>query len=248
MIHPTLLRVQPIFSKAAWLCAGLMLAACGPGAATPMPEPPSFLRGGQVSPSPAEVTVMAPSTIKNADFVGAPGSAPAGAIVYLTNLDSQNQVVASNVQADGSFTIGATIQSGDELRFIVVNGGKRSTPFDARYESTPEATLTPSVRLECLSIEPGPTLDFKALSMSTLELFISNFCGVPVVLENARLRVNLPDYLVDGNSLPTVAIGSSAVVSIKFSPKQAGLREDVLFFDAVLGATRVRYAVSLFGE
>lgn len=243
MTHHTPIVIAPIICRSL-LVAGLVLAACGPGVATPMPEPPSFLKGDLVSPAPVEIRAV--STIDYTDFLGAPGSAPPGAIVYLTNLDSQNQVVATQVQADGSFTIGSTIQSGDELRFIVVNRGTESAPFDARYDSA-VAQLIVSRRFDCLSIEPGPILQFQALSAPP-ELTINNSCLMPVALENPRFRVGLSDYLLDGNILPNVAVGTSAVIPIQFSPKQAGAREDVLFFDAVLGGTRVRYAVTLFGE
>ena len=64
-----------------WFAGG-----CGPGAATPMPEPPSIsptLLGAPTS----DVKPVIAGTENYVDIEGRPGAAPANATISVTNLD-----------------------------------------------------------------------------------------------------------------------------------------------------------------
>src|SRR3954470_16340831 len=119
------LASSALWSAGVWLFA----SACGPGVATPMPEPPTAfdLSGvnqgviGAKIPADGRVLVIESFT----------GNVPEGAVVRVTNLDTADPVVAGVRVAQGGFDVELIVTDGQELRFEWVNAGEHSAPADA---------------------------------------------------------------------------------------------------------------------
>ena len=69
---------------------------------------------------------------------------------------------------------------------------------------------------------------------------------VSATLGGARSRLGLPDFALETPLPATIAQGASTALRVRSTPTSTGEREDVLFFDLVLGSTTVRYPITLF--
>jgi hypothetical protein len=226
----------------------LLASACGPGVATPMPEPPTATVFDLGEVNKQEVTpVHQPENNDHHVIVGASGAVPAGAVVRVTNLDSMLPVSADSATDQGSFQVVVVVLDGQELRFEWVLGERRSAPADAIFVRPDPASrvfqLMPSPRFECLRLEPGVALDFPADGPATLS--VHNDCASPVTLENPRSRLTLPDFALPDTLPLEVAPGASAELVTDFTRAAAGLREDVLLLDVTLDAETLRYPITL---
>jgi hypothetical protein len=233
-----------VLSAGVWLIA----SACGPGVATPMPEPPAATfdldginRGvllTQVGPDLKEV---------EATYVyGGPDTVPGGATVRITNLDLPSMVSATTAFTNGAFTAVVVASAGQELRFEWLKGSQRSLPADAIAEPNPvtmSLNVAPSPRFECLSFTPGLVLDFTAAAAATLA--IDNRCGEDVTFSNARNRLNLPDFQLQSALPLAVPAGQSAELVVDFTRAALGQREDVLLVDVTRAGATIRYPITL---
>ena len=237
--------------RPAYLVAGVWLltsaSACGPGVATPMPEPPAAafdLNGVNKGVMPADY----PETKQSTHNVFAQaGTVPAGAVVRVTNLDRTDVVAATNARADGSFEVAVDVNDGQELRFEWVQGSTRSAPADALFvEPDPAAIgfdIQPSARFDCLKLTPGFALDFGKATQATL--LLENRCSDPLTLGNARTRLNLADFALPATLPPNVPVGESVSIDVDFTRGAVGLREDILFIDVTRAGTTIRYPITL---
>ncbi len=233
-------------SAAAALCTslGLTLQACGPGAATPVPEPPT-LELGRIGGA-GDGATPASNPEGGREIYGAAGAAPPRSLVRATNLDRTTPVVVSNVAADGSFELGLAVLDGEEVRFDWVRGAERGAPQDAHFivdQGAPFFHFESSQRLDCLQLTPEFVVDFGS---STLGSFaVANECSGDVSLQTPRFRLGLSDFELR-TALPlTLAAHQSVTLELAFTRAQAGAREDTLFFDVVSGAQVIRYPITL---
>jgi hypothetical protein len=229
-----------LLTAGVWLLAG----ACGPGVATPMPEPPTVFDLSQVGGPTQEPALEGQGP---AMIYGAPGSVPAFATVRVTNLDLPVAAAASDARDDGSFNVPVTVENGQELRFDWIQGDQRSEPADALFvqpdPAQPGFTLELSPRFDCLTLTPGYLLELEADGSVTLSLTSS--CDSEVTLDNARSRIGLTDFTLQ-TALPlSLAPGDSTELTIDFSRSTAGFREDTLLVDVTLGAETIRYPITL---
>ena len=222
---------------------GLTLGACGPGVATPVPEPPT-LQLGHIGPPPQGG--VSTSVGGGRQVFGDVGAAPAGSLVRVTNLERPDPVVVASVKSDGSFELKVEVLDGEELRFDWERGAEQGAPQDARFVDDAGAGdfhFEPSTRLACLKLTPGLALDFATGNVQTLA--VQNECAASVVIQNPRLRVGLADFQLR-TALPlTVALGQSVPLEVGFARSVAAAREDTLFFDVVSGGDTSRYPITL---
>lgn len=232
----------------AW-CAGvwLLASACGPGVATPMPEPPTVFNLNDVG-QPDTMTVDYPNDPDIKAIHVFAGRLPAHTTVRVTNLDRTNDTAAVTLPSDelGAELLIAAVD-GDELRFEAVLDGVRSAPADAIFvaESADGRFfhLDPAPRFDCLTL--GYALDF-ATEQASLDL--SNGCSTPVALDNPRLRLGVDDFALQ-TALPLeIPSGESTQLDLTFMRAAGGFREDILFFDVALDGTTRRYPVTLRAE
>lgn len=214
---------------------------CGPGVATPVPEPPTLNLARVGRPSIDEVAQ--PST-NGTDIHGAPGAAPGGALLRITNLDSADPASVVNVKSDGSFDATIVVTDGQELRFDWSRGDESGPPEDARFVvQVPSFRLEPSTRLTCLQLTPGFVVDFAQTTQQTLTL--ANHCSGNVSLAAPRFRVGLVDFTLQTPLPIDVAPGEQASLELGFERAQASAREDTLFFDVESDGSTVRYPITL---
>jgi hypothetical protein len=234
--------------KAVWRLAGvwLLASACGPGAATPMPEPPTLFDLNQVGQPQVEV-VTHPNDPNVEQIEGRAGAVPAGATVHITNLDRQDPPAAVDARADGGFLLPVIVTNGEELRFEWLLGARRSSAADALFVKTQPAanvfTLEPSPRFDCLKLTPADTLDFDSAAQASLTL--ENNCPEPLALSNARARLGLTDFALQTQPATALEPGTKSELVVDFTRSQAGLREDVLLLDVTRAATTIRYPITL---
>ena len=229
------------FAAAFAASAGLGSASCGPGVATPVPEPPT-LRLDHVGPAGKDSN---PQPAANGTHIyGSPGAAPVGAIVRVTNLDGKAPPSVANVVADGSFDVVLNVVSGQELRFDWLRGSERGAPQDAHFVvDAPTFHLEPSARFACVRLTPGFAVDFGITSLQTLVL--GDDCAATVSLSGPRSRLGLPDFTL-ATALPLdVAPSGEAALSLSFRRSQTTAREDTLFFDVSNEGTIIRYPITL---
>jgi hypothetical protein len=244
-------RAQRTLASSALMTAGvwLLASACGPGVATPMPEPPTvFDLSGFMDPG----SVLAHTPLDNRVLVleTTRGNVPPGATVRVTNLDTTDTVVAGPRTPQGGFEVALIVTDGQELRFEWVNGAERSAPADAiisRQDPMGQNfRITPSPRFACLKIIPGFVLDFNDTARATLGL--ENGCNEPVQLSNPRSRLALADFALPATVPTEVPAGESAELAVDFTRDATGPREDVMFIDATLAGTTIRYPITLRAE
>ncbi len=236
--------------SSSWLPVGvwLLTSACGPGVATPMPEPPAAafdLSGVGKGALPA----TAPAT--SASYItAAPGTVPAGSTVRITNLDQTTVVFAVTAAPDGSFLAVAVASAGEELRFEWTKDGQHSEPADGVVLAAEPLAQTIQVqaapRFDCLKLAPGYALDFSTLASQTLQL--QNDCDEAISLQNPRARLSLPDFSLETALPPELAAGEAAELGFTFTREADGLREDVWFVDATQGGQTIRYPITLRAE
>lgn len=233
-------RFPIVLPAGVWFLA----SACGPGAATPMPQPPTVFDLNRVG---ATGTLAASAGYERMESL--PGTVPARATVRVTNLDQPVQAAAVDALDDGSFGITLIVSSGEELRFEWTDGTERSAPADAFFVKPDpmraEFELQPSARFECLELSPPYALDFAGADSLTLTL--TNDCDDTATLANPRARIGLPAFTLPAD-LPSVASGESSEVVVSFDGGDpAVFEEDTLLFDVTLGAETIRYPVTVRG-
>lgn len=226
----------------------LLASACGPGVATPMPEPPIAFDLGAINNMEVTPTKQ-PNDPDAVVFPAGAGTVPAGAVVRITNLDRVNDTSATNATSLGSFEAVAQVTNGEELRFEWVSDSERSAPADAifvRPDPAAQYQLAPSPRFACLKLTPGFVLDFAGKTEVTLGL--ENGCDDTVTLSNVRTRLSLADFALPATLPPEIAAGESARIAVDFARSVVGLREDVLLIDVTLGTETIRYPITLRAE
>jgi hypothetical protein len=244
-------RAQRTLASSALVTAGvwLLASACGPGVATPMPEPPTvFDLSGFMDPG----AVLATMPLDNRVLVleTSRGNVPAGATVRVTNLDTTEAVVAGPGTAQGGFVVALIVTDGQELRFEWVSGTEHSAPADAIISrQDPRGQnfrLTPAPRFACLELIPGFALELNDTTRATLG--IQNGCEEPVQLSNPRSRVGLADFALPATVPAEIPTGESAELAVDFTRSATGPREDVFFVDVTLAGTTIRYPITLRAE
>ena len=225
------------------LAATCALASCGPGVATPIPEPPTFKIGRIGPPAQLEVTATPDGGRR---IHGESGAAPGGAQLQVTNLDRVDSAVFSNVRPDGSFDLNIVVNQGDELRFDWLRGTERGIPEDAHFVLDLDPGLfhfEPSERFACLKVTPVLALDFSAAAEQSLQ--VENECSFNVSFDSARTRLGSTEFSVKTQLPLAIPAQAAAELQVLFARTQPGAREDTLFLD-VTGDTRViRYPVTL---
>jgi hypothetical protein len=222
----------------------LLASACGPGAATPMPQPPTVFDLNRVGPPGTLATSTGYEHME-----ALPGTVPARATVRVTNLDRPVQAAAVDASDDGSFGIEVVVSSGEELRFEWTEGTERSAPADAFFvkpdPAKVEFELQPSARFDCLELSPPYALDFAEADSLTLTL--TNNCDDALTFADPRARIGLPAFTLPAD-LPSLASGDSGEVIVSFDGGDpAVFEEDTLLFDVTLGTENIRYPVTLRG-
>jgi hypothetical protein len=231
------LFLLPPRSRGSWrLLPTLLALGCGPGGASPIPQPPILA----VPIDRLESTPPDPNAHLLPSFGGPPGSVPAGVTVQLTNLDDAEPPTQAIARADGSFTLPAPVDAGDELRFeLLQEDGRRSPPADGVVR--PDYTLQASTRLDCLQLNPG--LSLLGMPNATTTLNIQNDCDETVTLSGPRFRLLPSDFELTSTlplELPAGRQGSLAV-----SVPGGATRENVLFVDVSRAGTTLRYPITL---
>jgi hypothetical protein len=229
----------------ALLGAFVALFGCGPGGATPMPEPPALGVVDSTKVAPVAGVVGGASFPRSVPFEGKAGAAPAGAIVRVMNLDSAAASATTTAAADGSFQLNLEVTPEDELRFQVISETERSEPSDMRVEAG-AFSLTPVVRLDCITLKPGYVVRF-ASSSSEASLEVTNTCPTSVTLQNPRMRSDAAAFEL-ATTLP-LSVPSNASQSLQFEllRTENAVHEDVWFVDITLPNRSVRYPITLFG-
>ena len=223
--------------------AGYTLAACGPGVATPMPEPPT-LRLGRIG-APFATPVLGEGSPTGGRLIqGQPGSAPPDSLLRVTNLDRSDLPVVSNVRADGGFDLSIVVNDGDELRLDWSRGSESGAPQDARFVLDPQLFhFEASTRFACLKFAPELELDFT--NGDAQALAVQNDCDFDVTIATPRTRLGLTDFTLQ-TSLPlAIPAGGQSELLVLFTRTQSGVREDTLLVDVTGNAQLVRYPVTL---
>lgn len=233
---------QVCIATAVCVAASGLSAACGPGVATPIPEPPTLVFERIHPPDTAPLTEGTPDGGRH--IYGLSGAAPAGSQLRVTNLDRVNAPVVSDVRRDGSFDLNIVVNHGDELRFEWTRGEERGVPQDAHFILDPIFYhLEPSARFACLKFAPGLELSFANRAQVSLE--VRNECAFDVSFAEPRARLGLPDFVVQ-SALPfTIPAGAATELSVVFTRIESDAREDTLLLDITGDAQLIRYPITL---
>ena len=224
--------------------AGLSLAACGPGVATPIPEPPT-LQLGRIGP-PEEPKAES-SAAGGRHIYGNRGAAPVGATLRVTNLDRTDPASVSMVESDGSFDISVVVEDGEELRFDWSRGDERGAPQDARFVKDPSYYhVLPSERFACLTLTPGFVVDFGMANQRILSL--DNGCASSESLTAPRLRRGLPNFSLPSALPVSLAPSDSVPLELTATHDRAATTEDTLFFDVTSDGKAIRYPITLLAS
>jgi hypothetical protein len=221
----------------------LALISCGPGGATPMPEPPALAAVDVTKLEPPQVSVATQWPLP-VPFVAQPGTATPGSSVSVTNLDTVAAPVTTTAAADGSFNIVVVVSPGNEVRFQASLDKRRSAPRDVRF--SPNA-LTKVERPICIGVNPDYALNFAADERTKRVDFTSN-CATPATLQNPRFRAPAPVFELQSSLPSTLTPAGLATLDVNVSALVSGPVEDVLFVDLVLGSEIVRYPITLFAS
>ncbi len=211
--------------------------ACGPGAATPMPEPPS-IDVSRVGSGEEVYPLTGPAPIA---LVGDAGAAPPHATVRVLNLDDMREAVATTADADGRFSLEIIANAGDELRFEARTSGGFAEPVDARVNDDLSGVVA-SQRPECFVLEAGRMLEVTAGKNAAVRL--SNECTEELILDDVRLRLGTAGFDFEAATPLSVAPGASAAVDVELTLGTTPA-EDVLFLEVVIDGMAERYPVSL---
>jgi hypothetical protein len=230
-----------------WFASG-----CGPGAATPMPEPPSLVDLARVGPPPVGTEAQSTANGEAHEIDGQPGSVPGNAVVRVTNLDGTDTAYSTTAFSDGHFKVDVPVVYGNELRFEWLRGGKRSKPVDALFlkdlQTPADFQLQPSARFDCVSLKPGFVLDFALAQAITLSVQIDNQCSAEVSLDSQALRRMWPEFSTLTTLPLAVPAGTSASLDVAYSRMNAAGAEDTLLFKLTQGGTTIRYPVTLSAD
>lgn len=233
-----LARPQAVrFGSRLALTFGVLFAACGPGGASPIPQPPIL-----AVPTDKLSTEPPDGSARQFPFVlGALGAAIAGSTLRVTNLDDAEAPSEAPVAANGSFRLEVVSSPGDELRFEVLSAdGRRSPPTDASLNN--DYTLSRSPRFDCLSF--FPPLWVAGEAGETVRLEVENACGSDVGFDSARFRL-APESAAVATPLPlTIAAGERGEIEIVLSDA-AGADDNVLLLDVTSAASTIRYPVTI---
>lgn len=238
----------PLLALASSLC---IVSGCGPGAATPMPEPPSWVDLSRVGP-PLGASTESTSGGEAHEIDGQPGAVPGNAVVRVTNLDGTDTAYSTTAFSDGHFKVDVPVVYGNELRFEWLLGSTRSAPVDALFlkdlHTPADFQLQLSARFDCVSLKPGFLLDFATAQTSTLSVQVENQCAPELSIDSQSLRRMLPDFS-PATTLPlTIPTGTSANLDVTFTRMNAAGAEDTLFFNLTQGSTTIRYPVTLWAD
>ena len=242
---PTLTRKRALLATSLiWFAGG-----CGPGAATPMPEPPSILPS-LLGPPTGEVKPVIAGTQGFVDIEGGPGAAPANATIRVTDLDKTDVPYSSKAFADGHFVVSLPVDYNDELRFEWQYGDKRSKPTDVLFlqAGTSSFRLQPSPRFDCVQLTPGFVLEFANTSADTLTLQIENQCASDLSVGSATLRRSLPDFVLPTGTPGTYPPGNVASLAVSHVATGAASEENTLFVALSQGGTTIRYPITLSAQ
>lgn len=246
---PSLRSERALASSVLLAGVWLLASACGPGVATPMPEPPAAafdLNGINRDPMPATVDLAETDA---AYVLGGQGTVPGDATVRITNLDQTYEVFATTASASGSFKAVVFARSGDELRFEWVKDGQHSEPADAFVQVDPDLKLVfveASPRFDCVELTPGYALDFSSDTSRTLS--VKNACSEPISLENPRQRLGITDFALDRTLPLDLQPSATAELGFGFTRGATGPREDVWLVNVTRGAETLRYPITLRSE
>lgn len=177
---------------------------------------------------------------------GAPGAAPANTLVVVTNLDSTDEPLVTTTRGDGSFYLTIPVGPGDELRFESVSSGRRTPPSDGLFTEPPGTTLKPVTRFECLSLEPGFSLDLTRENGGTVVL--RNRCDDAVEVDDPRFRTENSDFALV-TALPLqIAAREAATLEFAHVPASGTASEVVVFVDVTLSGETLRYPITLYAN
>lgn len=225
----------PSWSRLAWPFAVLLLAAGCVG--TPVPQPPAHQ-----PPDPAMFAYEPVGTGPPA-FFGRPGSAEPGTMLWIAPLDTPQDPLLVEVQADGSFMTGLFVPDGQELRVQTRSAAGRSRPIDVRVPvggeivRDTEACLVVPAELE---LPPGPV----GVPVDAV-LALENVCLETHRIGAARLWRAAPAWSIGSTPLE-IPPESTVELAVRFIP-EAGLSEEILFLDVDL-PTSERRPVTLIGS
>lgn len=218
--------------------------ACGPGGASPIPQPP-------IMAVPIDAVTTVPPKVGPGGRPELPaisvqaGALPINAQLSVTNLDNTEPPTIASAEADGSFVLPLDFNPGDELRLEVLRGDERSLPTDLFVNDLFE--LAAPLRLDCVEVDPQLSAQLSS-DQPAGSLAISNHCAVDLLLDNGRLRSGLPDFSLQ-TSLPlTVPAGETGTLEVSLSPQSTAPVADVLFVDVTADGDAVRYPITLWSR
>ncbi|MFZ5895414.1 MAG: hypothetical protein ACOY0T_30440 [Myxococcota bacterium] len=199
-----------------------------------MPEPPA-LQGDKITVLPSLATTEpAPIPIE-----GAAGTAPPGAIIEITQLDSTAPPVATTARVDGGFSV-AIFPEG-EHRVVAIVDEVRSTPFDFNIAGN---RIVPSSRPSCFGVTPG--LIVGARAGSATRFTFSNACASAVTVQNPRLRLGLTNFSFDARFNATIAQSANGTFSINVAAATPATEQDIVFVDVNIEGTPIRYPLGIY--
>jgi len=214
-----------------------LISACGPGLASPIPQPPTLI---------ANLGVAEPEPFAHGQIVlqGRPGTVPAGAQVRATLLDGSDPPLVTIAAADGSFAIGFVANPGEEVRLEWLSDAVRSPPLDAVLAEVDAGLAWAAARrFDCVSLTPGYLLELAPGALTPLTF--DSDCAELVTIADPRLRLGSTDFALESPLPASLSPGSSASLDVDFQPTDVGLREDILFLSLTVGPETIRYPVSL---
>jgi len=224
---------------------GLLVGACGPGAATPIPQPPigafslDDVGPSQIDPNDRTMVVL----VGNSNSASARLPLPDGLLVRVTDLDNTAPPAEAPTPADGGFSLALTAATGDELRFEWILADQHSPPTDAILtEANGALSLVASTRFDCLQLVPQYSVEFTSTSAT---LTLRDGCAASVSLSAPRTRLGFTDFTLTTPLPLDIAPGNEQALALTFARRIAGPREDTLFLDVTLGTQTIRYPITL---
>ena len=237
---------------AAMMMAGLLGSGCS---LRPQPEPPPVEPGPEIEGDLLSAQPGGPSAMIGGSLSGAPGAAPAGAIVRAYDLDNTLAPVETVAADDGSFEMLLDMLDGDEVRIQAIHEGARSKPLDVMV-SEASTTPTPAVRAlaDCLSVAPNAQLSLGVVASGTTvtrSVVIANGCASDVTVSSIAMRRPVAGLALEPDTAPpnTIASGASETVVIRFEAPtgSASEVEDILLIE-VDAPARDRRPVTIFAD
>ncbi len=212
------------------------LVACGPGAATPLPEPPS-IDVTRVSTGGEAMPLAGPAPVQ---LIGEVGATPARATVRVLNLDDTRPAVATTSGPDGTFALGILAAEGNELRLEARSGEATTAPVDVRVLRNLSG-VAPVERPDCVAFE-APWLEVPTFGVQRLD--VTNECTGELRIEAVSLRLGSAGFAVEAFAPETLEPGQASSIAVTFAADEAQA-EDVLFVSVSVDGQLVRYPISL---